>query len=587
MLKSVSNLKDIKFHKSSNEFDMFQRQLKRQAFYYGWPDWCLDSNVEAPGVDEMSIKQRLHCKNAYTLIMTKTDGHDVGPLLESVPLGDARAAFSVVRNHFHRSTGRFARANAAKHLYGATMENTGVNVIEWTALVRRRAQVCQDLGRKLRDGDQVGVLLHGLLPEFSLIHSLLLHDDRTVKLTMTSACERLVEFARTKHLDEVTAFQVGGTCRSWNSELGCPWRSECKFNHVGQGKFMPAQLAKSRREEPMSRRRQSPKMTAKDKETVQSPTAGSKYRLGSQAHLDLKAAFKAGMDTATAAHDAAALEHKAVFKVGTDTAEAVTLDAVGLERSKSDESSKSFSPFVKFNMTAWVGWLLCAWMVVLFLIRDVHGQKEFLDGNAQVVRSSCDVLAPVVVVKPADDKDYFPYISGQQETKTTSTTVVPKAITNELGYSPSTVNTSILTQGCDYDDDKSTLNWLCQDEKFTSSRQGSTEHQTQVVELEMVKRFHEIVEKGQSNEHPGVQYVWLVSGNIGQQQHIWTQKTQQLLLWHQLFKRRLAVRRQRRQRQVRRHKSTRPLGSGRISKHCTGLRARGLIARPLRCGEVM
>ena len=50
--------------------------------------------------------------------------------------------------------------------YGATMENTNSNIVEWIALVETRAERLASAGGTPTAADKLGTLLKGMLPEF-------------------------------------------------------------------------------------------------------------------------------------------------------------------------------------------------------------------------------------------------------------------------------------------------------------------------------------------------------------------------------------------------------------------------------------
>ena len=63
MYKTVESLSGSNYHK-------FKQQLQRHAFAYGWPDYILDQAANVP--ENPDLKQQLHSRNAYLVIMEKT-----------------------------------------------------------------------------------------------------------------------------------------------------------------------------------------------------------------------------------------------------------------------------------------------------------------------------------------------------------------------------------------------------------------------------------------------------------------------------------------------------------------------------------
>ena len=122
---------------SESTFDTVDAALKRVAFKCLWADWILDPAIQKPALRNLTDKEDADERNAYMIITEKSQGHQVAYSMESVALGDAKAAYAAFFQHFHRSTAA-GRHEATRNFYNATMANTNTNITEWLALVPRR-----------------------------------------------------------------------------------------------------------------------------------------------------------------------------------------------------------------------------------------------------------------------------------------------------------------------------------------------------------------------------------------------------------------------------------------------------------------
>ena len=113
------------------------------------------------------------------IITEKSQGHQVAFAMESVPMGDAKAAYAAFFQHCHRSTAA-GRHEVTCNFYNATMANTNSNIIEWLAMVPRRGKLLELVGGRADDGDRVSVLIGGLLPEFKQLITNCLKRYQTV-----------------------------------------------------------------------------------------------------------------------------------------------------------------------------------------------------------------------------------------------------------------------------------------------------------------------------------------------------------------------------------------------------------------------
>ena len=246
-LATVSKIKDV-------DFNTWRRQLERLGFSFGWHASIL--TLDALDPDDATLKHELDLRNAFLIIMWTTDGHDVQSSLEQVTMGDAREAFKTVHNHFHPNSmeGRMA---AYDLFYGATMANTGTNILVWISTVKQRARVAAEAGALINDQAQLVKLLGGLLPEFDNIKDILNHMDQ---LSFKLACTKLIGYAQSKKIEHLTkdgdkngkvnSFTIddrkAGTngrttqqpCYQWVKGK-CRWGEECRYIHNGPGGTVP------------------------------------------------------------------------------------------------------------------------------------------------------------------------------------------------------------------------------------------------------------------------------------------------------------------------------------------------------------
>ena len=185
MYKTVEKLQVVGFPK-------FHEQLQRQAFAYEWDGCILDAAQAVPAANSITLKTQRDIRNAYLIITTKCDGHAVENILESCTMGDAQAAFSAVRNYFHRST-QAGKTFAYKNFFTATMANTNSNITQWVAAVPRLAKILIASGGQADAAAQLSIFLDGLLPEFKSIKVFL---DQVANLDYDDACRRTMDYAQ-------------------------------------------------------------------------------------------------------------------------------------------------------------------------------------------------------------------------------------------------------------------------------------------------------------------------------------------------------------------------------------------------------
>lgn len=203
---------------AESDIDSFQRAMKLVAYQCEWSPWILDVRLPAdqvPGdarrnvrdednnnvvVPAITAKERLDVKNAFTIITSKCEGHDVANSLEGCAMGDAPGAYRTVHEYFYRPT-QAGKQAAFKMFYSMTMANTDTSINAYLALVQRRAKVVRMSGTEVGEEAVITVILNGLLPEFDRIQ-VLLEQERD--LTLADCKSKLLDFAKKHKLDTLT-----------------------------------------------------------------------------------------------------------------------------------------------------------------------------------------------------------------------------------------------------------------------------------------------------------------------------------------------------------------------------------------------
>jgi hypothetical protein len=253
---AVQSLKEV-------SYDKWKQQLERQAYAHGWPTNILDLQAdEYDANDDAELEVTLNVRNAFMIIMNKTDGHDVEHLLEDCPQGNAQRAFRTVHNYFHRNS-QSGKTAAYQAFFTASMSKSDCNIVQWPAIILRKAKALREAGGQADESAQISVLLGGLLPEFKPI-SLILNQQEN--LTMATATKTLVDFAQTERLEHLTkgggrnvqnnTFSVNAPssphheeCRNWRRGK-CRFGDTCRFKHVGPGNSLPPWTTNSKKYDP-------------------------------------------------------------------------------------------------------------------------------------------------------------------------------------------------------------------------------------------------------------------------------------------------------------------------------------------------
>jgi hypothetical protein len=158
------------------------------------------------------------------------------------------------------------------------IKHADLTVIQFLALVRRNRKIVTDHGGTPDDGDELSIILKGLLqPEFTNIVD---NVSMTTNITLPDAKQKILDYAQSKGLENVTKaagktkhqtfvvhddgsnggggrgggggghgkpsgnrdrFAAGGTpaCRDW-SKHKCRWGESCRYGHDGPGGYADA-----------------------------------------------------------------------------------------------------------------------------------------------------------------------------------------------------------------------------------------------------------------------------------------------------------------------------------------------------------
>jgi hypothetical protein len=104
-------------------------------------------------------------------------------------------------HEFFYDNSQAGKGAAIRAFQSATMENTDTNVVDFIAIVRRKAKIVREARGQADAGAQLTVLLEGLLPEFDFIKKNLHTIDN---LTLSSAQIKILQFAKQESLEYTT-----------------------------------------------------------------------------------------------------------------------------------------------------------------------------------------------------------------------------------------------------------------------------------------------------------------------------------------------------------------------------------------------
>jgi hypothetical protein len=146
----------------------------------------------------------------YILLLTKTDKHEVSPVLKDLPQGEAKEGWKRLHDHFNRQT-HGGREEAENNFNNASMASTHTNIMQWLALVVANGKALKAVSPGFDETRVLTKLLAGLLHEFDNVKTNLEVQDG---LTLIQAKKRLIDYAATRKLTNLTK---GGPRRAPNN----------------------------------------------------------------------------------------------------------------------------------------------------------------------------------------------------------------------------------------------------------------------------------------------------------------------------------------------------------------------------------
>jgi len=158
----------------------------------------------------IGIKNKLDRRNAFLVILQKTDGHPVENLLEAMVPGNPRLAFDTLHSYFHPGT-IAGLQTAYVDFFTSTMGSTGTTIVSFISHVSRGARVVRESGGQADETAEVSILLKGLLPEFKPVKTIL-NQNKT--LTLALAVSTLMDFAKDENILELCK---GGNANTKNN----------------------------------------------------------------------------------------------------------------------------------------------------------------------------------------------------------------------------------------------------------------------------------------------------------------------------------------------------------------------------------
>ena len=213
---------------------------------------------------------RLHKQiyNAYQILTTKCEKHEISSSLAAVKIGDARAAWKIINEYFVRSTPA-GRAIASRAFFNSTQSSTDTTLLQWFKIVEDlAADLATARGAAVSDEEKKNLLLEGLLPEFKPKKQFIFEKGNSHTLAATKADlqdfakqEGLMSLRRGTSQGKTHSFVVDGrsnkrkanfkskevpakktfkeslsetSCKKW-AEGKCQYGDDCYRRHDGPG----------------------------------------------------------------------------------------------------------------------------------------------------------------------------------------------------------------------------------------------------------------------------------------------------------------------------------------------------------------
>ena len=206
--KQLSNDLKLITPLADSNWSTFLFQINQTVHRNSWAESVLndkDSTGAALVIQSMALKDdienyRLHkqISNAYQIITTKCEKHDISSSLAAVKIGDARGAWKIVNDYFVRSTPT-GRAAATKAFFNSSQMSTDTTLLQWfKAVDDLAADLSTARGAPVSDEDKKTLLLEGLLPEFK--SKKLMIEDKGNSFSLSETKSSLQDYAQVEGL---------------------------------------------------------------------------------------------------------------------------------------------------------------------------------------------------------------------------------------------------------------------------------------------------------------------------------------------------------------------------------------------------
>jgi hypothetical protein len=206
--KQLSNDLKLITPLADSSWSTFLFQINQTVHRNTWAESVLnekDSAGTALVIQSMAVKDdienyRLHkqISNAYQILTTKCEKHDISSSLAAVKIGDARGAWRIINDYFVRSTPA-GRAAATKAFFNSSQMSTDTTLLQWFKAVDDLAtDLSTARGLPVSDEEKKTLLLEGLLPEFKSKKQLI--EDKGNSFTLAETKTSLQDYAQAEGL---------------------------------------------------------------------------------------------------------------------------------------------------------------------------------------------------------------------------------------------------------------------------------------------------------------------------------------------------------------------------------------------------
>ena len=169
--KQLSNDLKLITPLADSSWSTFLFQINQTVHRNTWAESVLnekDSAGTALVIQSMAVKDdienyRLHkqISNAYQILTTKCEKHDISSSLAAVKIGDARGAWRIINDYFVRSTPA-GRAAATKAFFNSSQMSTDTTLLQWFKAVDDLAtDLSTARGLPVSDEEKKTLLLEG------------------------------------------------------------------------------------------------------------------------------------------------------------------------------------------------------------------------------------------------------------------------------------------------------------------------------------------------------------------------------------------------------------------------------------------